>query len=253
MKALNIALVGYGRMGRMIHELAKQRGHHIVAILDTPEDPKWESEDLRSADVVIEFTQPEAAANNIKRLLQLGLPVVSGTTGWASELAELRQEIEQKQKGTLLWASNFSIGVNLFFKINRLVAGIMEHVSGYKAQLRETHHIHKLDAPSGTAITLAEQVIQGMPSRLNAWQLTKSHEENTEEHVLPITAIREGEVPGTHTLEYLSNVDRIELTHEAYGREGFALGAIVAAEYLSEQQGYHTMDDLLNYFLQNQN
>lgn len=253
MKALNIALVGYGRMGQMIHRIAEQRGHHIVSTIDTANDPKWESSELQTADVVIEFTQPEAAAGNVKRLLQLGRPVVTGTTGWATELAEIRQEIEQNGKGTLLWASNFSIGVNLFFKINHLVAGIMEHISGYNPRLSETHHIHKLDAPSGTAITLAEQVISGMPSRLDSWQLIEQASQNVDGKTLPITAIREGEVPGTHTLEYCSSVDRIELTHQAYGREGFALGAVVAAEYLSSRQGYHTMDDLLTYFLQTQN
>lgn len=252
MKALKIALVGYGRMGQMIHKIAESRGHSIVATIDTPQDSQWESEGLRTADVVIEFTQPEAAASNVKRLLAMGLPVVSGTTGWAKQLADLRQQIEQEQRGTLLWASNFSIGVNLFFKINRLVAGIMDHVSGYKAELSETHHIHKLDAPSGTAITLAEQVLEGMPSRLEGWQLIDDQGASIDDKTLPIRAIREGEIPGTHTLEYRSSVDRIALTHEAYGREGFALGAVVAAEYLSERQGYHTMDDLLAYFLQTQ-
>ena len=128
----------------------------------------------------------------------------------------------------------------------------MEHVSGYKAELSETHHIHKLDAPSGTAITLAEQVLEGMPSRLEGWQLIDDQGASIDDKTLPIRAIREGEIPGTHTLEYRSSVDRIALTHEAYGREGFALGAVVAAEYLSERQGYHTMDDLLAYFLQTQ-
>lgn len=251
-KQLKIALIGYGRMGQMIHRIAEERGHSIVATIDGPNDNQWQADALTKADVAIEFTQPEAAAANVRRLLELGIPVISGTTGWQTELAELRSTLEGSGKGALMWASNYSIGVNLFFKINHLVAGIMEHVSGYRATLSETHHIHKLDAPSGTAITLAEQVISGMPSRLDNWQLVTEDRAIDGDKTLPITAIREGEVPGIHTVSYHSDVDSIELRHEAYGRQGFAEGAVVAAEFLVGRQGYYTMDDLLTHFLQSQ-
>lgn len=249
MKRLKIALVGYGRMGQMIHRIVESRGHEVILTIDSPTDVAWEDEALRSADVAIEFTTPDAAAGNVRRLLALGIPVISGTTGWASELELIKQELSARGEGALLWASNFSIGVNLFFEINRQVARLMEHVEGYTTSLTETHHIHKLDAPSGTAITLAEEVIAAMPSRLESWQLDC---EGTlaPERTLPITAIREGEVPGIHTLEYRSEVDRIELKHEAFGREGFATGAVVASEYLIGRTGFYTMSDLLRYYLE---
>lgn len=251
-KKLKIALIGYGRMGQMIHRIAEERGHTIVATIDGPDDSLWQDEALANADVAIEFTQPESASSNVRRLLALGIPVISGTTGWQNELAALRAELEHSGKGSLMWASNYSIGVNLFFKINHLVAGIMEHVSGYRATLSETHHIHKLDAPSGTAITLAEQVISGMPSRLDNWQLVTEDVATEGSKTLPITAIREGEVPGIHTVTYSSAVDTIELRHEALGRQGFAEGAVVASEFLAGRVGYYTMDDLLAHFLRSQ-
>lgn len=251
-KVLRIALIGYGRMGKMIHSIAEQRGHKVVLMLDSDTDPQWDSPRWADVDVAIEFTAPHVAFANCKRLLDKGVAVVSGTTGWAKELECLKEQLEAASFGALLWASNFSIGVNLFFEINKRVGAIMERVSDYKPSLTEIHHIHKLDAPSGTAITLAEGLIASMPSRLENWTLVEEGTQTSADKSLEVRAIRQGEVPGTHTIEYRSQVDRIELTHEAFGRQGFAEGAVVAAEYLVGRVGYYSMEDLLTYFLDNQ-
>ena len=179
------------------------------------------------------------AYDNCRRAIDRGVPVVSGTTGWADKLPELRERCEAGE-GTLFWSSNYSIGVQLFLQINRRVAELMQAAPGYRLSLDETHHIHKLDAPSGTAITLAETILAGRPE-LHGWELT----DKPEPGVLPIIAHREGEVPGIHTVTYTSEVDRIVLTHEAFGRQGFALGAVLAAEYAYTHRGWLTMDDLL--------
>lgn len=246
-KALKIALVGYGRMGHMIHEKAESRGHQVVLVVDSAEDKAWDSPLWSEVDVAIEFTQPAVAYQNCKRLLDKGVSIVSGTTGWSVALEELKQEVIKQGRSSLMWASNFSIGVNLFLEINRRVAKVMEHVD-YRISIDETHHIHKLDAPSGTAITIAESIIESMPDRLSSWYLTGDSVAHTE-HSLPITAHREGEVPGIHSVSYASAVDRITLTHEAFGREGFAEGAVVAAEYIAGKQGVFSMSDLLTHFL----
>lgn len=248
MKPLKIALIGYGRMGRMIHNIALGRGHSIAITIDSPTDEGWDSPELRNADVAIEFTMPEVAASNVRRLLDLGLPVISGTTGWAKELQAIRQELDEGTgQGALLWASNFSIGVNLFFAISREMGRIMEHIPSYQAEISETHHIHKLDAPSGTAITLAEGIVATSPSRFEDWHLCDGSEHKPTS--LGITAIREGEVPGIHTLSYRSSVDSIELKHEAKGREGFAEGAVVAAEFIATRRGFFTMEHLMQALL----
>ena len=179
------------------------------------------------------------AYDNCSRAIDRGIPVVSGTTGWADKMPELKARCEAGE-GTLFWSSNYSIGVQLFLQINRRVAELMQRAPGYRLSLDETHHIHKLDAPSGTAITLAETILSERPE-LHGWELT----EEPKEGILPIIAHREGEVPGTHTVTYTSSVDRIILTHEAFGRQGFALGAVIAAEYAASHRGWLTMDDLL--------
>lgn len=251
MKGLRIALVGYGRMGRMIHHKAEARGHQIVLTVDSASDEAWESPLWSEVDVAIEFTQPEVAEHNVRRLLERGVAVVSGTTGWAEGLERLKQEFAEDDRATLLWASNYSIGVNLFFEINRLVARVMQGVASYRPSMTEVHHIHKLDAPSGTAITLAEGLCAQMPERLAGWSLAKEGQEPAPDR-LPIVALREGEVAGIHRIEYRSQVDRIQIEHEAFGRDGFAEGAVVAGEFIAGRKGFYTMQDLLNYFLSQQ-
>lgn len=248
MNKLKIALIGYGRMGRMIHSVANKRGHHIVACIDGDQDPRWQELRRETVDVAIEFSLPEVAERNVRRLLGLGIPVISGTTGWSEGLDLLYKELQQSEEASLLWASNFSIGVNLFFAINRKVAQIMAKVPSYQAELEEIHHIHKLDAPSGTAITLAKGLIASMPERLSSWQLCNK-EQQTKQGQLPIVALRQGEVAGVHSVRYRSPYDSIELKHEAFSRESFAQGAVTAAEFIVQHPGLRTMDDLLNHFL----
>lgn len=232
---MKIALLGYGRMGKAIEEIALDRGHEIVYRLDKD----LEEGHLKLAEVAINFSVPNAAVANIKAAFDCSLPVVCGTTGWLDKQAEINSLCLAK-KTAFLYASNFSVGVHLFFKLSRFMAQLMTpHEANYKAQLSEIHHIHKLDAPSGTAITLAENVIKN--SSYTKWVKT-----NPKQKELPITSYREGEVPGTHTLTYRSEIDAISITHEAYNRKGFALGAVVAAEWIKEKTGIFTMDDVLN-------
>ena len=239
MQALKIVLIGYGKMGHVIEEIAQARGHQIVLTINRGEEALFDDPRFASADVAIEFTAPTMAFDNCLRAIERGIPVVSGTTGWTDRQPELRARCEAGE-GTVFWSSNFSIGVNLFLQINRRVAALMQVAPNYHLSMDETHHIHKLDAPSGTAITLAEAILSERPE-LKGWELTKeAHAE-----LLPITAHREGEVPGIHTVTYTSEVDRIVLTHEAFGRQGFALGAVLAAEFARTHQGWLTMDDML--------
>lgn len=231
---MNIALVGYGKMGKIIDEIAQQRGHNVVARLN--ETPTKQS--LNNADVVIEFSQPEAALGNIKACLENKIPVVCGTTGWL----ESKPEAERAAlvNGTaFLYGSNFSLGVNLFFALNEKLADLMKNFDAYNVQLEEIHHVHKKDAPSGTAISIAEGIIKNHP-KFNSWKL-----EETKENELGIFAIREDEVPGTHSVFYRSNVDEIEIKHTAFSRNGFALGAVVAAEWIKGKQGVFSMNDVL--------
>lgn len=239
MKSLKIVLIGYGKMGHVLEQIATNRGHEVVLTIDRGQEERFDDPSFLTADVAIEFTAPQEAYDNCLRSLKRNLPTVSGTTGWSNRLPELKELCEKEGK-TFFWSSNFSIGVNLFLRINRKVAELMKAAPNYHLSLEETHHIHKLDAPSGTAITLAETLLAAR-HELKRWELT----ETPEEHTLPIQAHREGEVPGIHTVHYTSEVDRISLTHEAFGREGFALGAILAAEYTAQHQGWLTMDDLL--------
>lgn len=231
---MKIALVGYGKMGKIIDEFATSRGHEIVARLN--ETPT--SENLNHPDVVIEFSQPEVAFNNIKTCLENKIPVVCGTTGWLHQKPEI--ETIAKDNGTaFIYGSNFSLGVNLFFALNEKLANLMKNFNEYNVQLEEIHHTHKKDAPSGTAISIAEGIIKNN-SKFSAWKL---HE--TENDQLGIFAIREDEVPGTHSVYYRSEVDEIEIKHTAFNRNGFALGAVVAAEWIKEKQGVFSMNDVL--------
>jgi 4-hydroxy-tetrahydrodipicolinate reductase len=232
---MKIALLGYGRMGKTIETYATQRNHQIVYILDKEQ----EEGTLSEADVAINFSVPEAAVSNIKAALEQKIPVVSGTTGWLEKYEEV-VAFCKTQQSAFLYASNFSIGVNLFFKINQFVARLMHpHQSAYQTEIQEIHHIHKLDAPSGTAITIAEGIIK--ETDYTDWEL-----DNASQGTLPIEALREGEVPGTHTVHYRSEIDQISIRHEAFKRDGFALGAVVAAEWLVGKKGVFSMEEVLN-------
>ncbi len=230
---MKIALVGYGKMGKIIDEISQNRGHEVVARLK--ETPNRES--LKDADVVIEFSNPEAAFENIKVCLENKIPVICGTTGWLDKKPEI-ERIAVEQNSAFLYGSNFSLGVNLFFAINEKLAKLMNNVDEYQCQLEEIHHIHKKDAPSGTAISIAEGIIEN--SKYEAWKLGE-----TKDKELGIFAIREDEVPGTHSVFYRSEVDEIEIKHTAFNRNGFALGAVIAAEWIVGKQGVFSMKDVL--------
>ena len=231
---MKIALLGYGRMGKAIENIAKSRGHEIVAKIDKDQIEGT----LEHANVAINFSIPDAAVNNIFSALSLKIPVVCGTTGWLEDLKKVT-DFTTKNDTAFLYASNFSIGVNLFFKLNEQLAKMMNNQSEYKVNIEEIHHIHKLDAPSGTAITLAEGIIEN--SKSSDWSLSTDKSDE-----IQIDAIREGEVPGTHTVTYESSIDAISIKHEAHNREGFALGAVVAAEWIVRKKGIFKMSDVLN-------
>ena len=231
---MKIALVGYGKMGKIIDEIATQRNHEIVARLN--ESPT--SENLNNADVVIEFSNPEVAFNNIKTCLENNIPVICGTTGWLDQKPEI-EKIAAENNTAFLYGSNFSLGVNLFFALNEKLADLMKNFPDYNIQLEEIHHIHKKDAPSGTAISLAEGIIKN-DNRFEGWKL-----DETRDKELGIFAIREDEVPGTHSVFYKSSVDEIEIKHTAYSRNGFALGAVIAAEWIQGKTGNFSMKDVL--------
>lgn len=236
---MKIALIGYGKMGHIIERIARERGHEIVSIIDINNLKDFESDAFKSADVAIEFTAPATAMGNVRKCFAANVPVVSGSTGWNVE--DVREEVEKNGK-TLFWSSNFSIGVFIFNAINKRLAQIMNQFNNYNVEMTEVHHIHKLDAPSGTAITLAEGIIANL-DRKTAW--TKEVEGKSTD--LAIKSIREGEVPGIHTVRYESEVDSITLTHDAKSREGFALGAVVAAEFTAGKKGLLGMSDMLKF------
>ena len=240
---MKIALIGHGKMGHIIEEIALSRGHEIVKIIDEDNIHELASEEFRSADVAIEFTRPDQAVDNILKCFAAGVPVVSGTTGWTSSLPEMKQ-LCAKGDGTLLWSSNFSIGMNIFMALNRYLTGIMANFPQYQPSLEEVHHIHKLDHPSGTAITLAEDLIALSPS-LDGWQEIENDSDIAAGDKLPVKAVREGEVPGIHSITWTSEADEITITHSAHSRAGFALGAVIAAEWLPGRKGYFTMHDVM--------
>ena len=231
---MKIALLGYGRMGKAIEKIAKNRGHEIVARIDKDQIEGT----LEDANVAINFSIPDAAVNNIFSALSIAIPVVCGTTGWLENFKKVT-DFTVKNKTAFLYASNFSIGVNLFFKLNEQLVKMMNNQSDYKVSIEEIHHIHKLDTPSGTAITLAEGIIENSES--SDWSLSADKSDE-----IQIDTIREGEVPGTHTITYESSIDAISIKHEAHNREGFALGALVAAEWIVGKKGIFKMSDVLN-------
>lgn len=236
---MNIALIGYGKMGHFIEQVARRRGHEIVCIIDRDNTSDFRSPAFAQADVAIEFSTPATAEANIRAAWLSGVPVVCGTTGWNVQTLrdELCDEAEccQASRRALLWSSNFSVGVNIFFALNKRLAGLLADYPDYLPSITETHHIHKLDAPSGTAKTLAED-IERFRVQVSGTKLQ-----------VPIKSIREGEVPGIHTVTWDSPVDTISITHSAKSREGFALGAVLAAEWLKGKTGWHTMEEVLDY------
>ena len=241
---LKIGLLGYGKMGKEIDRLAETQGIDIVWRISSKNLEDRNIETIKEADVVIEFTRPEAAFDNVKACLEAGVPVISGTTGWAEEL-EKAKEICQSNGGALLWASNFSIGVNLFFALNRYLSSMMGNRPEYAASLSETHHIHKLDAPSGTAISLVQDLIAHI-SRLNSYKLVETGgNETVPDDTVPVTAHRLNEVPGTHQINWQSSVDEITIEHRAKSREGFAMGAITAAKWIAGKRGVFDIGDVL--------
>lgn len=240
---MKIALIGYGKMGHIIERIALERGHEIVSKIDVDNQEEFNSEAFASADVAIEFTIPTKAIENYRKAWAAGVPVVSGTTGWNAILPELKKEIAENGY-TLFWASNFSLGVNLFFELNKRLAAMMNRYANYDVTMTEIHHTEKKDAPSGTAITLAEGILENI-ERKSEWVLSNA-QCKMQNAQLGIEALREGKVPGTHIITYDSEVDSITIKHEAKSREGFALGAVVAAEFLvGKPAGFYSMSDLM--------
>ena len=237
---MKIALIGYGKMGHAIEQIALQRGHEIVSVIDVNNQEDFMSDAFKSADVAIEFSMPAVAMDNYRRAFAAGVPVVSGTTGWLEHLPEIKEACKAGQ--TFFYASNFSLGVNIFFALNKYLAKIMNDFPAYDVRMVETHHVHKLDAPSGTAITLAEGLIDNI-ERKNKWVEGKEPAEDE----IGICSVREGEVPGIQTVIYESDVDTISITHDAKSRMGFALGAVIAAEFTCGKKGFLTMQDMLKF------
>lgn len=237
---MKIALIGYGKMGKEIEKIALDRGHEIILKIDITNPEDLNLANLKKADVAIEFTTPASATANYKLCFKAGIPVVSGTTGWLEKQAEVHQLCNQLN-GTFFYASNFSLGVNIFFALNKKLAELMTSRSEYTVEMKEIHHTQKLDAPSGTAITLAEGIIENIPEKKSWVNYSTSQADE-----LGIISEREGQVPGTHIINYDSEVDFIEITHCAKSRKGFAFGAVLAAEYSFGKKGILSMNDLLN-------
>ena len=239
---MNIALIGYGKMGKAIEKIAIEKGHQITAIVDS-KNP-IELLKINNIDVAIEFTRPELARKHMVYCLEIGLPIVVGTTAWKEDLPAITDMVN-KQNGSLVHASNFSIGVNLFFEMNKKLAKIMEAHPAYKLEMTEIHHTQKLDKPSGTAVTLAEEIIE-QNINYKHWRLAEDNKLVNENEFF-IHALREENVPGTHLISYESQIDSIHFEHIAHSRDGFALGAIVAAEWLQNKKGIFTMKDVLQH------
>jgi len=238
---MKIALIGYGKMGKEIEQIALNRGHSIVLKIDIQNQEELTAQNLARADVAIEFTGPGTAVNNYMLCFEAGVPVVSGTTGWLERRGEVENECLAR-KGCFFYASNFSLGVNIFFALNKFLAKTMKEFPQYDVSMTEVHHTQKLDAPSGTAITLAEDILAVNETKTN-WTIAEPESSNE----LYIKPVREGLVPGIHTIKYDSEVDYIEITHSAYSRKGFAFGAVLAAEYSTGRIGILSMTDLLNF------
>ena len=234
-------------MGHAIERIAIERGHDIVAVIDADNTDCFDSEAFASADVAIEFTTPSTAEATCRRSMERGVAVVSGSTGWTDRLPELI-ELCEKGKGTMMWSSNYSLGVNLFFALNSYLAALTAPFSQYVPSMKEIHHIHKLDHPSGTAISLAQGIITHNP-RVDAWSENTTATAADGSLVMGISHEREGEVPGTHIVDWDSPVDTITIEHRAKSRDGFALGAVVAAEWMKGRKGYHTIDEMIRSML----
>ena len=234
--SLKIALIGYGKMGKTIERIAQERNHQITARIDIDNQAEWNSV---IADVAIEFSHPDAAFENIKKGLALGIPVISGTTGWLDKKKEI-ETFTETHNGTFFYASNYSLGVNLFFKINEYAAALLQRFPEYKISMEEIHHTEKKDKPSGTAITLAEGIMKHQ-TRFKSWTLAQEANDTK----LSIQSLREGQVAGIHSVKYNSMMDAIELKHTAHSREGFALGALLVAEWIPGKKGILGMDDFL--------
>jgi 4-hydroxy-tetrahydrodipicolinate reductase len=238
---MKIALIGYGKMGKEIEKIAVSRGHTIVSIIDVDNMAGFDSPAFKSADAAIEFTTPESAINNFRKCFAAGVPVVAGTTGWLEHLPEVKEACE-KGGQTFFYASNYSLGVNIFFAVNKFLAKIMNNYPAYSVRMEEVHHVHKLDAPSGTAITLAEDIAANI-GRKTGWSL-EAEEQPTD---IAIHCVRRGEVPGIHEVFYESEADVISIKHDAKNRKGFALGAVLAAEFTVGKKGFLGMNDMLNF------
>ncbi len=236
---MKIALIGYGKMGKEIEKIAKKRGHSISSIIDQNNTKDFTSDDFLNSDVAIEFSRPESAVSNYKSCFKNNIPVVSGTTGWLEQFDEISSLCKENNQA-FFYASNFSLGVNIFFEINKKLAKLIDTIDGYDVSINEIHHIQKLDAPSGTAISIAEQIIDHLNHK-KSWALDSNIKSK-----INITAQRIADTPGTHTVKYESEIDEITIEHKAKNRKGFALGAVLAAEYLKNRKGIFNMQDLLN-------
>lgn len=251
---MKIALIGYGKMGRMIEEIALSRGHKIVCIIDVDNQEDFDSPQFQSADVAIEFTAPHVAYGNYLKAFSHNVKVVSGSTGWLKEHGDDVRRMCSEGGQTLFWSSNFSLGVTVFRAVNRYLARIMNRFDNYRPTLEEVHHIHKLDHPSGTAITLAEELVKEV-DRIDGWEFgqltqpdgTVEGTDTVAANQLRVDSIRRGEVPGIHSIKWDSDADQITITHDAHSRRGFALGAVLAAEYTVQHKGLLTMDDLFQF------
>lgn len=238
---MRILILGYGKMGKIIEEIAEDRGHTIAHKININNTQALKFIDSKEIDVAIEFSQPDAAFENISYCISNNVPVLSGTTGWLDKKTEA-EELCERNNGTFFYASNYSLGVNLFFKLNEILAQMMEQHPGYKTEMLEIHHTEKLDSPSGTAISLAQGIIDNLSSK-SSW-VNESTDEN---EVIPIISKREPDVPGTHTIKYKSEVDEIEITHTAKSRTGFALGAVLVAEWILDKKGVLSMNDFMKF------
>ncbi len=239
MQQLSIAIIGYGKMGQAIETIALEKGHNIALKISSQNKAALTIENLKKCDVAIEFTNPEAAIQNIKTCLDAGVPVVCGSTGWLENLQQIKNYCDEKN-GAFLYASNFSIGVNIFFEVNKKLAALMSPHTSYNVQVEEIHHTAKKDAPSGTAITIAEQILENYPGK-TGWV----NEETTKQNELSIISKRIDPAPGTHHVRYQSAIDDIEIIHTAHNRKGFASGAVLAAEFIKDKKGIFTMKNVL--------
>ena len=237
---MKVAIIGYGKMGHEIEQVLLSRGHSVALIIDQDNAHDLCAEKLAEVDVAIEFTTPTTAYSNVRTCIECGTPVVSGTTGWHDKLEEL-QALCREKDSTMIWSSNYSLGVNITFRLNRYLAELMNRFEGYNVAIEEIHHTQKKDAPSGTAISLANDILERV-ERKQRWL----NEPTEEEDAIAITSLREGTVPGTHTVTYLSEDDKIEIKHTLFSRRALALGAVVAAEFVATRKGVFTIDDLFD-------